>query len=60
MIGAQREQKFDYRVAGFCVQIAGRFVREKKFRTVNDCACKGDTLLFAPGKLARIVACPVP
>jgi len=54
----QFEQKINDAVARFIVEVPGRFVREKDFRTIDKSACQGDALLFAAGKLRGIMIQP--
>ena len=41
------------------IQIAGRLVGQQQFRLVDERAGDGDALLFAAGKLGRLVIQPV-
>jgi hypothetical protein len=38
-----------------CVQVSGGLVGEENRRVVGQRACQRDALLFAPGKLRRVV-----
>jgi hypothetical protein len=51
----EREEGLHDLCAGFRVEIARRFIREQNARVVNKCARERDALLFAPGKLDRIM-----
>ena len=46
-------------LAGLAVQIARRFVCQQHHRVVREGPRHGDTLLFAPRKLRRLVSAPI-
>jgi hypothetical protein len=50
---------FDDRTGGIGIEVAGRLVGEKDPGPVNEGPGQGDPLLFAPGKLERVVIEPV-
>src|SRR5688500_1105264 len=51
----QVEEKIDDTIAGFVVEIAGRFIGKKYFRPVQESAGERDALLFAAGKLRGVM-----
>jgi hypothetical protein len=55
----QRSENIEYMLAGPMVQVSGRFVRQKEFRTANQGARDRDALLFATGNLTNFMVKPV-
>jgi hypothetical protein len=57
-VAVQFEHDLDHFLARFGVEIAGWFVGEKDFRLVDKGTGQSDPLLFAAGKLRRVVVTP--
>ena len=56
---ASVEQQIDNRVAGFGIEVAGRFVRKNNLGIVRQRARDRDPLLFAAGKFGRQMMQPI-
>lgn len=56
----QAEDEVDHGLCGGAIEVAGRFVAEEDLGAIDEGAGEGHALLFAAGKLDRIMVAPLP